>query len=207
MVRRSESCQGVDNPDCVNMLCKQEQHMRPRCIIHERCEWGLRHLVVESGDALEDILPGQVANLCSMVDITPNQNPFQADSLNIASYTILWSLPTRLYLCPSITSVIDPSEITPDPTHSILHRKLVIADEDVESSPTSDGLVFFGVWHPSKQPSQVLTWHPRPVCLGSLHITLWRWSDDSGLHSHAIDPVRCALSTGRLLRAVYIFTC
>ena len=28
--------------------------------------------------------------------------------------------------------------------------------EDVKSSPTADGLVFFGVWHPSKQPSQVL---------------------------------------------------
>ena len=39
------------------------------------------------------------------------------------------------------------------------------------------------------------------VCLCSLHITLWHWS---GLHSQAIDPVRCAFSTGRLLRAVYI---
>ena len=33
-----------------------------------------------------------------------------------------------------------------------------------------------------------LTWHTGPVCLGSLHITLWYWSDDSGLDSHAIVP-------------------
>ena len=116
MVRRPESCQGVANPDCVNMLFKQEQHARARCIIHERCEWGLRHLVVESGDALRTFF--QVANLCSMVGMHPNQNPFHAASLNIASYTILWSPPTRLYLCPSITSVIDLSEITPDSTHT-----------------------------------------------------------------------------------------
>ena len=38
-------------------------------------------------------------------------------------------------------------------THSILHEKLVIVDEDVKSSPTADGLVFFGIGHPSKQPS------------------------------------------------------
>ena len=40
--------------------------------------------------------------------------------------------------------------------HSILHHKFDIADEDVTSSPTADGLVFFGVCHPSKQPSQVI---------------------------------------------------
>ncbi len=59
----------------------------------------------------------QMANLCYVVDMYPKQNPFQVASLNIASYTILWSMPTRLYVCPSITSVIDPSEITLDPTH------------------------------------------------------------------------------------------
>ena len=48
---------GVAIPDCVNMLFKQEQHARAVCIIHELCELGLRHLVVESGDALADILP------------------------------------------------------------------------------------------------------------------------------------------------------
>ena len=31
----------------------------------------------------------QMANLCSVVDIYPQQNPFQAASLNIAFYTIL----------------------------------------------------------------------------------------------------------------------
>ena len=59
----------------------------------------------------------QMANLGSVVDMYPKHSPFQAASLNIASYTILWSLTTGLYVCPSITSVMDPSEITPDPTH------------------------------------------------------------------------------------------
>ena len=31
----------------------------------------------------------QMANLCSMFGVYPEQNPFQAASLNIASYTIL----------------------------------------------------------------------------------------------------------------------
>ena len=31
----------------------------------------------------------QMANLCSVADMFPKQNPFQAASLNIASYTIL----------------------------------------------------------------------------------------------------------------------
>ena len=29
--------------------------------------------------------------------------------------------------------------------HSVLHHMRVVADENVESSPTADGLVFFGV--------------------------------------------------------------
>ena len=48
---------GFAIPDCVNRLFKQEQHARAICIIHARCERGMRHLVVESGDGLEDILP------------------------------------------------------------------------------------------------------------------------------------------------------
>ena len=109
MVRRPVSCQGVANPDFVNMIFKQEQHARARCIIYERCEWGMRHLIVESVDAPGYILP----------DGEPLLHGWHVSkdtSLNTASYAILWSLPTRLYLCPSITSVIDPSEITPDPT-------------------------------------------------------------------------------------------
>ena len=104
--KSTESCQA--KPDCINMLFKQEQHARARCIIHDRCEWGLRHLVVESGDALEEILPDGEPLL-------HGGHVSKAASLNTASYTILWSLPTRLYLYPSITSVINPSE--PDPTH------------------------------------------------------------------------------------------
>ena len=66
----------------------------------------MRHLV-ESLDALEDILPGQVANLCSMVDMTPKQNPFQAASLNRV----------RQIVCPVIPgtpkSVVGPLDILP----------------------------------------------------------------------------------------------
>ena len=41
-------------------------------------------------------------------------------------------------------------------SRNIPHHKLVIEDENVKFSPTADGLVVFGVWNPSKQPSQVL---------------------------------------------------
>ena len=239
-----------------------------------------------------------------MVGMYPKQNPFQAASINIASYTILWSMPTRVYVCPSITSVMDPSEITSDPTHKsrrpaswnlfpmvdiggfkwygmecyhseynvieliILptskwflqswHRRLGRRRRHsplVPGSPWYSEFVsglhwpltsrLMGCWlltgspqYPAPQACQnvadmrmlnpvqllmawsssgfdirvskhlkFLTWHPGPVCLGSLYITLWHWSDDSGLHSHAIDPVRCALSTDRLLWAVYIVPC
>ena len=74
-VSRPESCQSVAIPDGAEILFEQKQHARERaiCIIHERCEWGLRHLVVESGDVLEGFF--QMVNLCSVVGMNPEQNP------------------------------------------------------------------------------------------------------------------------------------
>ena len=89
----------------------------------------------------------------------------------------------------------------------ILHHKLVIADMRMLNP-----VQLLTAWSSSEFDIRVsnhlkfLTWQPGPVCLCSLHSTLLHYilSDYSGLHSHAIDPARCALSTDRLLRAVYI---
>ena len=89
--------------------------------------------------------------------------------------------------------------------NSILHHKLVIADMRMLNP-----VQLLKAWSCSgfdirvSNHLMVLTWQPGPVCLGSLHSTLLHLSVDSGLHSHAIDPERFALSTGRPLRAVYI---
>ncbi len=50
--------------------------------------------------------------------------------------------------------------------------------EDVKSSLTADGLVFFGVWHPSKQPSQVIdlaSWTCLSVFTSYYVAALVRW--------------------------------
>ena len=115
MVRRPESCQGLLFPIAskrsLNRSSMREQDASSMSAVNEVCD--------TSSWIVEMLLRTffQMANLCLVVDMYPKQNPFQASSLNIASYTILSSLTTRLYLCHSITSVIDPSEVTSDPTH------------------------------------------------------------------------------------------
>ena len=56
--------------------------------------------------------------------------------------------------------------------------------EDVKFSPTADGLVFFGVWHPSKQPSQVtdlaswtcLSGFTSYYVVGFVELVRWYWA-------------------------------
>ena len=113
----------------------------------------------------------------------------------------------RGFVGSSVTVVISVDAVHVDcwqVAHSILHHKIVVADMRMLNP-----VQLLTAWSSSgfdirvSNHLKLLTWHPGPVCLHSLHITSWHWPDDSGLHSHAIDPVRCALSTGRLLRAVY----
>ena len=75
---------GVATPDCVNNRSSmRELDASSISAVNEFCD--------TSSWKVEMLLRTffQMANLCYVVDMYPKQNPFQAASLNIASYTIL----------------------------------------------------------------------------------------------------------------------
>ncbi len=87
IVRCPESCQGLLFP--IALICSLNRS-------------SMRELDASSMNSLNEVCDTsswkvemllrtffQMAKLCSVVDIYPQQNPFQAASLNIASYMIL----------------------------------------------------------------------------------------------------------------------
>ena len=86
MVRRPESCQGMLFPiasiGSLNRSSMREQYASSMSAVNEVCDtssWKAEMLLMTFF---------QMANLCPVVDMYPKQNPFQASSFNIASYTI-----------------------------------------------------------------------------------------------------------------------
>ena len=75
-VRHTESCQRVAVSEGVKVLLEQLKDASERYVIHELCEGGLGHLVMESGDAPDGFF--QMVRLYSVVDLDPRQKPLQS---------------------------------------------------------------------------------------------------------------------------------